>query len=492
MKTRRTVEIYFVLYLAAIVFLLPDKNSIPPEMGAGDEANTIYPYKLELDRNVLTCKMVNDSLGLRILSIDSANTIVCTGDIEDIDYEFTIIDNSKKISHKLTSNDRPMRHFRIEENPDDPSTATFFWIPPENLRSEKVYQVKVTAKITPKDSDNIANNNEELTDNTIELEARFSLNVIFVNSPTDTEKIDIAANTDDSARNINYIEQRIIRTDDIYTGDFEFHFDNYEVKELAGEKWKNTLIAHNINLAKGLKGIPKIKVYLDNPKSGGTAQIINDKYFDRMILSGRTPWSGKMKVEVTLIRKSDNMELTQSFTVQPMTVGQPVYPKEMYPGIAYRFDPRLPVSEQEAYAYLKDGTEILYKSEGSAFQYEPGEADIGKTLILERFVGGETARYNIKVIDFGPPVITDFNEAGGKVHVEILSYGKGRTNEVVDFEVSGNAVFKDLRGYCKKIDKITTKQIFEFSPKNSSQPFRFSIRAIDKFNRKSDVKSYSR
>ena len=74
-RKRRRVEIYFVLYLVALVLLMPDR--IDPMQDAVD-TQAIVNARLEFspDRMRLTCKLQRDSAsGMRVVSLDSLNVI---------------------------------------------------------------------------------------------------------------------------------------------------------------------------------------------------------------------------------------------------------------------------------------------------------------------------------------------------------------------------------------------------------------------------------
>ena len=93
-RKRRLVEIYFILYLSALLFLLPDgKKDDVDSIGTGIQ---IYQPSFNLipEKNTLICRVVLDSAGPRIMYLDSVNTIFYTGDVEDVNFEFTVEDQT--------------------------------------------------------------------------------------------------------------------------------------------------------------------------------------------------------------------------------------------------------------------------------------------------------------------------------------------------------------------------------------------------------------
>ena len=78
-KRRRMIEIYFVLYIAALVMLLPSKNSSNQHL-KNDILDEIFRQSFTLlpEKTVLNCRIFTDSTGSHILAFDSSNVIVCT------------------------------------------------------------------------------------------------------------------------------------------------------------------------------------------------------------------------------------------------------------------------------------------------------------------------------------------------------------------------------------------------------------------------------
>ena len=178
LRKRRTVEIYFVLYLAALILLLPTHNEEQAETERKRNSNFQFPISIYPDKNILQCKLMFDSSSNKVVSLDSSNTIYLAGNAVDVQYEFTIEDQSLNQQITLNSNSNPFsKFFSITQN-SEKQTAVFKWSPPLNERLNKVYLVKVTAFVKIKDSENI--NSKELKQ--IEVKTQFSLNINYLNS----------------------------------------------------------------------------------------------------------------------------------------------------------------------------------------------------------------------------------------------------------------------------------------------------------------------
>ncbi len=92
-KKRRNVEIYFVLYLAALILLIPGKES--DKTAQTDEfGSPLYQldFNLKAEKSTLNYVFFVDSLGIHLENADSVNYIFHTGDVEDVRYEFIVED----------------------------------------------------------------------------------------------------------------------------------------------------------------------------------------------------------------------------------------------------------------------------------------------------------------------------------------------------------------------------------------------------------------
>ena len=141
-RKKRLVEIYFILYLSALLFLLPDGKNINKD-GNGSGIRIYQPsFILSPEKNTLICRVALDSTGPKIISIDSMNTVFYTGDVEDVFFEFIVEDQSLNNSIKLTSDAKPeSKFFKFEQN-DKHHAAIFKWKPPLQEISSKTFVVK--------------------------------------------------------------------------------------------------------------------------------------------------------------------------------------------------------------------------------------------------------------------------------------------------------------------------------------------------------------
>ncbi|MGB9913734.1 MAG: hypothetical protein ACPLRO_10245, partial [Candidatus Kapaibacteriota bacterium] len=145
-RKRRIVEIYFILYLAALVFILPE-SSFKPGGGNGPEVIGDFQsgFILIPEKSALVCNVVVEPNGYRITKIDSTNVIFYTGDFEDIQFEFTIEDQATSRSITLRPDKNySAKYFRVVEVPEK-KAAVFYWRPQYLENFNTTYLVKVTA-----------------------------------------------------------------------------------------------------------------------------------------------------------------------------------------------------------------------------------------------------------------------------------------------------------------------------------------------------------
>ncbi len=494
---RRTVEIYFILYLAALIFLLPDRKKAPETSDTGkDNSSFQIPYSLQPDKTILTCKLTMDTSGVKIVDIDSVNTVYFSGDVEHMDYEFTVVDQSAR-GYLALNSDKPFtRNFRLVEEPEK-KAVKFYWKPPKNIKTNKTYLVKVKARVRQDngfDSENQGKASPEYT-------TRFSLNVVFV----DDRGLEIGpaiADKDTSANGFSggLVRYPVINTDVPY-GRLTLNNPEGNIKNIASQRWTKLIEGTNINFRKQLYGKPVITFRNYPQENGGSARIAGVSE-NGILLEGITPSSGytDIQLEVTRVKDADGRRVNASvsFRVEPTMLSQPAFEKNMYPHLTYLIKPNLPIIGKEVEARLMDGSIMLARNSGDIY-YTPEFSQVGKTLILERFIDSTLIdSYKISVNDFPYPEIKDIKYAGNdKVTVKTYSYGyyenrnKIDKNLVSDLVITGNGKLKqELYGNRNEKNDLTV-QYFDIVPKDPESKFSFELKVTDNRGRSSRPRSYN-
>lgn len=498
-RTKKAIEIYFILYLAALVFLIPDGRMDNKQDSGGEGIQFITPkFALFPEKTNLTCRLIMDTAGPKILSIDSVNRIYYSGDVEDVKFEFIIEDQFLKQNLVLTSDIKPRsRFFRLEKESDQQSIL-FIWEPPINERQNKTYLVRVNAYGSSRSD--IANS-KGLTDagkvkQIYKVTQQFSLLMIYVNEPQPVQQVTQPLplqllGIDTLFRSLPQFQQQ---TSPVPIGPIQLLPDKREINAIAYQQWTNTVYINNANPIKDLSKIV-LKVRLEPQDNRGVAEIL-DKGENKFIIHGKTPSTGRMVVELAVVRKYDNADALTRFTVSPTPFEQPDFPKIMYPEQRYTFDPKMPLLGIEPKAYLKEGNIIRAKSnQGEKFTFTPEITDTGKVFTFERYIDNELLgeKHFTRVVNYPEPIIYEIIYQGQIAEVITQSYGfkDKERNEVVDFIIEGNAKWQDMRGKMTIIqDKATVIQHFRFEPAISGKPFQFKIQAVDKRGKVSIAKSH--
>ncbi|HYF03373.1 MAG TPA: hypothetical protein VEC36_08350, partial [Patescibacteria group bacterium] len=163
-RRRRSVDVYFVLYLAALILLLPNVKDEPKAESGTEFLNylrELTDFTIQPEKTILTYQIERDSLRIKIISLDSTNAIFYSGDVEDVHYEFFVEDETLRQTLRLASDKpAPTNVFKISDRPED-RAAVFSWRPPANQKSNRFLRVRVRATARPKLAANSFKNQTE-------------------------------------------------------------------------------------------------------------------------------------------------------------------------------------------------------------------------------------------------------------------------------------------------------------------------------------------
>jgi hypothetical protein len=114
---RKSIEIYFILYLAALVILVPSQKEKNSEMPTVAINKMDFPFVIKAEKPMLICKISTDVYGNKIIEVDSLNYIWDIGDVKDVRYEFVIEDQTLNHSVRLSNNlSNQNKFFRFTED----------------------------------------------------------------------------------------------------------------------------------------------------------------------------------------------------------------------------------------------------------------------------------------------------------------------------------------------------------------------------------------
>lgn len=492
-RKRRVIEIYFVLYLAALILLIPQKKE--DEIG-GKEAQSLkvfqLPFNLKAEKNVLNTLLSFDSTGITLISADTINTIYFTGNVKNVRFDIEIEELNKNRKISLTDDKSyETKYFRIVEDLKN-QNMKFYWHPIMNELKSNTYYVTITATAE--------SNDPETLGAILKDRIKFILNYQLMYDFGDIS-IALEPNENGSPRidtvliNINNDNRSVLTANLFMTPAEEV------LRSIAYTKWRNEVLVYGLDLNRDLRRQPVIEItHLPDKNNKGTAKIVGFTN-NTIILEGDTPEFGSLRVKINLVRHADGREISREFRVVTELLDAPIFAEVMYPDIKYTIEPNLPMLSNIVSLTKLVNAEgrIIHVSESNLpFTFTPSNSDIDKEYFIERYINEKLigSRYKIVVRDYPLPEIYRIARMErNKVRIFTNSYGiwQGSENYIKSIEITeGNAVYREIIGAQKVIkDKqIITQQVFEISPKDESKPFNFKIRAVAQNNKRSKIVSY--
>jgi len=482
---KRTVEIYFVLYLAALMLLIPDLKEKSNEKNEVNIDNNLF--RIYTEKQILYSRISIDSSGIESISSDSVNSIYYVGNVKLIDFSFQVENKAFNQIINISQGSNIWNFFRYNEVPDL-KTVFFYWKPPLLDKKNYVYNVKVTAKA---DVEVFDNNTQSNIIRKLQSTTQFSLVVNYY----DNQTRQLIAKNEDSTKDQNQLPANYIT----YNTNSEIFLDieNKKISNLTNDEWTNKITVWGLNLKNELGEKPEISIYNSPDKNNGSVYIkqITD---NSIILAGKTPQFGSSRVKIRLTRKSDKSSVTNEFVIYPIPIIEPNFPSIMYPLITYKFELLLPdlINKNILTKIVSDNKVINSTFNNTNFYFSINEDLTGKTIYFERYIDGNLygKSYPILVKQFPDPVITRIQASGSqKVKVIIHSFGiaNGNENYIKNIELSGNGTYEEIIGQ-STINKsnYTITQVYEVTLKNVQQPFEFKIRAQDNRGKWSNKESY--
>lgn len=516
---RRGSEIYFVLYLAALILLLPGKK--PDKSSEAIDAITALfqqSFSLLPEKNSLLSRITTDETGASILQLDTSNVLLLTGNIRDVSFECIVEDQQNDKVIQVASKEG--EHFSIAY--DSTKKLVFFsWHPPismlASLNKSISYVVTVRAKAKPF----ISGKNPELqqllrsTEATLQTEAKFSISILtegmgetppkIVYMPAETtftrmimQSVPAPAQSV-PALPINPVNEANGIGGGLSIGDQEFTLSpvNAKLDVIALQQWSNRVISQGILTSSNYADKPFLTIIHANNDKNGTAEIVDLNNGD-IIIQGNAPIISPMKVKVTGKRKTDNKVVTTEFIVNPIKLKEPIFTNPMYPGFSYEFKPEMPASNKmEMRTVLRNSQrELVSSSQGQTFAYTPEIEDTGSVVYFERLINGKPIgkSYAIRVLPFeNPEIIKSYeNESRTGIFIKVKTFGKfngKRNRSSIEFDKT-KAVNVDLiqqnSADFDQSNPYFVIQTFFVKPRVEGKPISVVIKAKDKFGKISE------
>jgi hypothetical protein len=261
--------------------------------------------------------------------------------------------------------------------------------------------------------------------------------------------------------------------------------DQQRVDAYAGGTWENIIQVF------GAGPIKSPVITLSDGSSTYSASMSNN---NTIKITGNAPISGTMTVNVEIKSWNDKYRTQTSFDVRTFPILEPKIPSIMYPGITEILDPQLPPTSN-AEARLIDGTREVGPRVNGKFSYTPDDADINKTLELQRYLigaGGSKkpipTQARINVTAPAPEIVAINSTSKSGYKITIRCYGMVKRNgkwenNIIDMDrvqIDGdNLEYKELSGegaligQSNSATKGYSTQVIAFNPgKDNKKPMK--------------------
>lgn len=468
---RKPIEIYFILYLAALMLLIPDLKQ-KDKSSQSDSVVSENIFRIFPEKNILTTRISFDSLGKSVIQTDSVNYIYYSGDVKNVTYEFQVINKQLNQYITINSKDNSFNFFRYYQLPEL-KAVIFVWQPPIIDRRNYVLDVKVMAIGTRINKDN--------SETQVKSTTQFSLVVSYIDNQTGLPFTIVSSDSAGSGRRDTVYQQNSFGYSELFI-DFQYR----KVRSLINDDWENKVIIYGVNLLNDLKRKPEIWIN-NKPENNNGSVFIKQITNNSITLGGKTPQFGSSRVKIKLTRRTDGNSIEDEFTLEPLPITQPIFSSVIYPNQQYTINPNFPDLENKTYSVrvFSENRTIYSSNSNNSFFLTVDDGLINKSVFLERTINGNLygQTYQIQVKSYPIPNITKIQSIGtNRVRVIVNSFGiySGKENYIKSVEIDGNGVYKELVGQTVTNRKdLTYTQVYEIIPHIDNKPFEFKLRVQD-------------
>lgn len=469
LQRRRRVELYFVLYLVALVLLLPEK---PVGQGSTATLPSDLRFDLQPERVRLECKLVRDTAGrLRLMSLDSLNVIHYSGEPDDIQVFARVEDVSSGQVLNIEKGRSNGGLFELVPQPQR-QAILFTWRPNLADATPRMLRVTLTASAKPPvlGGPNASDNDRLPAGLRINGATQFVLATTVADETG--SQLQFGNTTTDTIRIVQQNGSALL-------GSFWMEAARDMITATPMQPWSMRLSIGGADPLRDLQGMPQVR----SSSSDNPVERYLDTAARTIVVRGKAPRNGSYTVSATALRKDGQVAET-SFTIQAVPLPSINIADQMFPGVEYVIDPMLP-NVQDAEAVILDGQREVVSVRAGKLRFTPHAADTGKTYQFVRLIGGQRAEVpqNIRIRSFPAPEIRDVKDFGtnDKKKVIVKFYGDRNKDRPTLDVVEGNArTPRKLFGNIHAADAnesptITWIEEFEVSRKDAGKPFSFVL-----------------
>ena len=431
-KRRLAVEVYFVLYLSAIILLLgtsPAEQRYDAQLESAiaeliDTDFEIDVQKIALIVPFMPAGMESDSLA-GLLPRDTMNVIRAHGAFSSVEFRIVAIEDTS------TGSSLPAERAYLERETD--SSVTFHWRH-ENESQTAVYQVTIEAEAIPTIPENISSPDirsriqEVIAERGLMRDtAQFSINVI---PATSQEYLLAVRSAPTLGGNEGEIDTGISALQELLTAlarnggttgsGFRVNPEQYVITVPRGGTWENTVQVWDAQTS-------ELRI------SGDPTVNISSRTATSLTLVGPAPANGGEKeVKVTII-KGNNEQGIVSFRVRTTQLEAPSIPGTMYAGETYTLDfTSNGIDTRRISIAVSENGRTVLENQPARLTYTPRTAS--GSIIFSRYIDGKLV--DSKSADASPlsnPNIRMVRFGDEEAVVEVLAYGtvNGRPNRPI-------------------------------------------------------------
>lgn len=485
-RKRRRVEMYFVLYLVALVLLMPDRMD---QQAATVDTQAIVNARLEFspDRMRLTCRLERDSVdGFRVVSLDSLNVIRYTGTVSDLEVSARIEEVETGQILTVQPGNSPTPLFDLEHQPQR-SAVVFRWNPSLDRTVARTYRVTISGSGVPVRSGGAnSSDNEEIPTG---LRMTGSTQFVLTTQVDDEQAPTII--TIAGGRDTLVLRDTSTRGSSAQVlGEFWIEPARDMIATAPQRQWTNRISVGGADPARDLVGLPSVRVVGEQI---GDVQRTTDQR--TILLAGRAPRTGSVTIEVRMTRR-DGQSRTASFVVSSHAMPPVTVPDAIYPGVEYVIDPKLPALDNVR-ASIRDGEREVVGVTESLLRLRVAARDTGRTMLFERTIDGarEGAAQSIAIRSFPAPVIRNVDR-GSDVRKKIVVVQFFSADRSINRPrlriIDGNAsdvkrLAGNLRPASSERPTVSWLETFEVTQRDLARPFTFRVQATDERGLSSSV-----
>jgi len=398
---KRTVEIYFVLYLASIVTLLAIANERNIKEQQLSEALAVLSrpdFNVSAKQVGLTYQFFPTGVkpdSSLVLQRDTTNVVVARGSFDRAD--FSIVSVIDTISGEIL----PAERLMLEQRSRD---SAFFQWSPDTINGNHVYRVTIRATADPAPPSELKDEaiRKEVASVLAERGSTMNANVVFT---INTYALGLQAPEENPPTMMLNVPFNISPQKDV-------------VGAFVNVPWSNSIIVSGADVRSQLAR------KISSSSGAVKVNITSATSFD---VSGLFSQAGTQQVDIEGSRLMDNEKVTASFRVNVQEMPQPDFPKSLYAGEEYTFDVRtkdIPSEQLSIELGVGPVVKISRAMNQAVVTFAPDRANIGEQVTLASFLNGnQVGQTQMPIVTLPYPEVLSIEQDKDGFVVTTKSYG---------------------------------------------------------------------